>query len=100
MRSTVYDSGIFSLLNTDKLHDTHYKHFKMELKNEENYIDLRFEISFVTQSSQEPFKISKVLGVKNKNFTKCLACTSSQIKMLQTDGSFNTLYDSKIDQQE
>lgn len=100
LRSTVYESGILSLLNTDLLHDTHYKHYKMELKNEETHIDLRFEVSFVTQAAQEPFNLGKILGIKSKNLTRCLACTSSQIKMLQTDGFFNTLYDSVADARE
>jgi hypothetical protein len=72
----------------------------MELKNEETHIDLRFEISFVTQAKQEPFMIGKILGVQNKKLTRCLTCTSSQVKVLQTDGSFNLLYDSKTDLRE
>jgi hypothetical protein len=63
LRNIVYDSGILPLLNTDMLHDTHYKHFKMEFKNEDDFISVQFQVSYITEADSASSKIGKLLGM-------------------------------------
>ena len=50
LKEIIFDSGVTSLINTDKLHDTYYKHYRMNLVNSKEQVKLSFQLNFVTEA--------------------------------------------------
>jgi hypothetical protein len=92
----VYESGISTLINTDKLHDTFYKHLRVKILNTStDEIKLSYQLNFITQSASKPFLLESILNysnAKSKTITTCQTCLSSTIKLITQD-DVQTIYD-------
>jgi len=61
LKENLFETGLYKLINNDKLHDTHYKHYSMRIENKKNIIKVKFQLNFVVEGATDPISLKKLL---------------------------------------
>ena len=92
--SFLFDSGIHRLIDSQQLHNTHYKSLRYRLSNEEGKVKLNVEVAYVVGDNKNKKNSSSnlALAFPVSEVVKCVSCDWSKISIARLDG-FNTIYD-------
>lgn len=61
LRENQFETGLHTLINTDVLHDTHYKHLVMSMLQSGDKIQLRINVNYVTEADSSSLHLIKML---------------------------------------
>ncbi|CDW82854.1 gpi transamidase component gpi16 [Stylonychia lemnae] len=99
LRSTVFESGISSLLNDDTYNLSPYKHLsvKIEHKPDTKAMIINFDVIYMSQNVDKKNSLESLLQIKGDyKIIRCAVCTDSKIQLAtQDNNNHKTLYNFK-----
>ena len=95
LKEHLFETGLYKLVNNDKLHDTHYKHYSMVIENKLDNIKVKFQLNFVVEGAWDAANLRKTLKAPVSEIKKCHVCEKSTIHFVNSELSKIEIYDFK-----